>query len=380
MLENKIYKYLSIEIFKNFIIILLTFTSIAWTVKAVNFLELMIEDGYSGTIYLKYTLLNIFTIITRFVPLSFLLSLIISITKFERQQELLILWTMGLNKIKIANIFFLISCVLVLFQVALGLVINPLTLNKSRALLRETETKQINSMLRINNFSDAFKSTTFHIEEKNEKDELINIFIKDSSGSLRTIISEVGDEDDTTIFAKKGFIKDNKLILFDGTIQTLNKKKEIKNIDFKKTKLSINNFATRTITQPKIQETSSLILYQCLINKNSDKVLQNCTSDKSKKNVTEALSRRLGMPLYIPLISVVASFLLIYKKEKKYNFVKKYLIFGIGFLILILAEILLRYTGFSSLNFILYFLAPLILFIFFYYFLIKNMNSEKLIK
>ena len=380
MLENKIYKYLSIEIFKNFIIILLTFTSIAWTVKAVNFLELMIEDGYSGTIYLKYTLLNIFTIITRFVPLSFLLSLIISITKFERQQELLILWTMGLNKIKIANIFFLISCVLVLFQVALGLVINPLTLNKSRALLRETETKQINSMLRINNFSDAFKSTTFHIEEKNEKDELINIFIKDSSGSLKTIISELGNEDDTTIFAKKGFIKDNKLILFDGTIQTLNKKKEIKNIDFKKTKLSINNFATRTITQPKIQETSSLILYQCLINKNSDKVLQNCTSDKSKKNVTEALSRRLGMPLYIPLISVVASFLLIYKKEKKYNFVKKYLIFGIGFLILILAEILLRYTGFSSLNFILYFLAPLILFIYFYYFLIKNMNSEKLIK
>jgi lipopolysaccharide export system permease protein len=380
MLENKIYKYLSIEIFKNFIIILLTFTSIAWTVKAVNFLELMIEDGYSGTIYLKYTLLNIFTIITRFVPLSFLLSLIISITKFERQQELLILWTMGLNKIKIANIFFLISCVLVLFQVTLGLVINPLTLNKSRALLRETETKQINSMLRTNSFSDAFKGTTFHIEEKNEKDELINIFIKDSSGSLKTIISELGDEDDTTIFAKKGFIKDNKLILFDGTIQTLNKKKEVKNIDFKKTKLSINNFATRTITQPKIQETSSLILYQCLINKNSDKVLQNCTSDKSKKNVTEALSRRLGMPLYIPLISVVASFLLIYKKEKKYNFVKKYLIFGIGFLILILAEILLRYTGFSSLNFILYFLAPLILFIYFYYFLIKNMNSEKLIK
>ena len=380
MLENKIYKYLSIEIFKNFIIILLTFTSIAWTVKAVNFLELMIEDGYSGTIYLKYTLLNIFTIITRFVPLSFLLSLIISITKFERQQELLILWTMGLNKIKIANIFFLISCVLVLFQVTLGLVINPLTLNKSRALLRETEIKQINSMLRTNSFSDAFKGTTFHIEEKNEKDELINIFIKDSSGSLKTIISELGDEDDTTIFAKKGFIKDNKLILFDGTIQTLNKKKEVKNIDFKKTKLSINNFATRTITQPKIQETSSLILYQCLINKNSDKVLQNCTSDKSKKNVTEALSRRLGMPLYIPLISVVASFLLIYKKEKKYNFVKKYLIFGIGFLILILAEILLRYTGFSSLNFILYFLAPLILFIYFYYFLIKNMNSEKLIK
>ena len=106
MLKNKIYNYLAGEIFKNFITILLTFTAIAWTVRAVNFLDLMIEDGFSVYIYFKYSLLNISTIVTRFVPLSFLLSMIISIAKFERQQELLILWTTGTNKIKIANIFF----------------------------------------------------------------------------------------------------------------------------------------------------------------------------------------------------------------------------------------------------------------------------------
>ena len=76
MLKNKIYKYLSTEIFKNFITILLTFTAIAWTVRAVNFLDLMIEDGYSAGVYFKYSILNISTIVTRFVPLSFLLSLV----------------------------------------------------------------------------------------------------------------------------------------------------------------------------------------------------------------------------------------------------------------------------------------------------------------
>ena len=106
MLKNKIYKYLSAEIFKNFIIILLTFSAIAWTVRAVNFLDLMIEDGYPAIIYFKYSLLSFSSIVTRFVPLSLLLSLIISIAKFEEQQELLILWTVGLNKIKILNIFF----------------------------------------------------------------------------------------------------------------------------------------------------------------------------------------------------------------------------------------------------------------------------------
>ena len=380
MLKNKIYKYLSIEIFKNFTIILLTFTAITWTVKAVNFLELMINDGFSGEIYFKYTLLNIFTIITRFVPLAFLLSLIISITKFERQQELLILWTVGLNKIKIANIFFLISCALVLLQIILGLFVNPYTLNKSRTLLRESQDKQINSILRASDFSDTFKSVTFYIDKKNDNNELINIFIKDNNGSLNTMLNEINNTNDTTIFAEKGFIENNSLILFNGTIQTLNTKYEIKNIDFKRTVLSLDKFATRTITEPKIQETSSILLLQCLTNNNSNKILKNCSNDNSKKNVTEALSRRVGMPLYIPLISTIASFLLIYKKERKNNFIKKYLIFGIGFAVLILAEILLRYTGFSFLTFAFYFLLPIFLFISLYLLLIKNMISEKIIR
>ena len=92
------------------------------------------------------------------------------------------------------------------------------------------------------------------------------------------------------------------------------------------------------------------------------------------------MSRRVGMPLYIPLISTIASFLLIYKKERKNNFIKKYLIFGIGFAVLILAEILLRYTGFSFLTFAFYFLLPIFLFISLYLLLIKNMISEKIIR
>ena len=234
MLKNKIYNYLSAEIFKNFITILLTFTAIAWTVRAVNFLDLMIEDGYPANIYLQYSLLNISTIVTRFVPLSFLLSLIISIAKFERQQELMILWTSGLNKIKITNFFLLIGLIIALFQITLGLVVNPFSLNKSRSLLRETDVMQINSVIKSNDFSDTFKGVTFYISEKNSKNELINIFIRDNTGSLNTIVSEVGNSNNTTIFAKKGFVENNKLILFDGIIQTLNKKKRNRKYELRK--------------------------------------------------------------------------------------------------------------------------------------------------
>ena len=380
MLKNKIYKYLSHEVFKNFITILLTFTAIVWTVRAVNFLNLMIEDGFSASVYFKYALLNISTITTRFVPLSFLLSLIISIVKFERQQELLILWTSGLNKIKITNIFFLIALFITLFQIILGLLINPFLLNKSRYLLKEAAITQINSVLKSNEFSDSFQGITFYVDKKNSNGELINIFIKDTGGLLKTIVSEVGTTVDSTIIAKKGFIANNKLILFDGVIQTLNKKKVIKNVDFEKTELNISNFSTRTITTPKIQETSSYILFLCLIKKNDgNESYQNCSFKNNKRDVIETLSRRAGMPLYIPLISVIVSFLLIHKKNKKYNYLKKYIIFIITFIILVFSEILLKFTGFSLINFFLYFFTPIVLSIVFYFLLIKNMISKRAI-
>ena len=373
MFKNKIYNHLAVEIFKNFITILLTFTAIAWTVRAVNFLDLMIEDGYSANVYFKYSLLNIFTIATRFVPLSFLLSMMISIAKFERQQEFLILWTVGLNKIKIVNIFFLIGFVISLFQIILSLIINPYTLNKSRSLLRDTSIKQVNSMIKSNDFSDSFKGVTFYIDEKNSKKELINIFIKDSRGSIDTVIGKTDDSMDTSIFAKRGIIIQNKLILYDGIIQTLNVDKKIKNINFEKTELSLSNFSTRTITQPKIQEISSYELFKCLIIENS----QECVFKNNKKILIETLSRRAGMPLYIPLIAIITSFLLLYKKEGKNNHTKKYIIFIFSFIVLILAEILLRYTGFSITNFALYIFTPLILLIILYTVLITKMTSKR---
>jgi len=377
MLKNKIYKYLSNEILKNFITILLTFTAIAWVAKAVNFLDLMVEDGHSATIYFKYSILNITTIISRFIPLAFLLSLTISIIKFERQQELLILWTSGLSKIKVANIFLLVAFFITLFQILLSILINPYLLNKSRFLLRDTQTLEINSVLKSNDFSDAFEGITFYINKKNINNEWNNIFIKDTNGNLKSIVDKENSVRNSTIFAKKGLIVNNKLILFNGTIQTLNQKKELKNIQFEKTELSLRNISTRTIIHPKIQETSSALLFQCVFNKDSSLNITNCSKKNYKSEVIQTLSRRLGTPLYIPLVTVIISFLLIYKKEKKYTFLKKYTLFISSFIVLILAEIFLKYTSISPQVALSYYILPVIISILFYIHLIKKIITEK---
>jgi len=375
MLTNKIQKYILKDIIKNFLTILLTFTAIAWTVRAVNFLDLIIEDGFNSYVYFKYSILNLSAILTRFTPLSFLIGILLTVIKLEKQQEFLILWTSGLNKIKIANTFILISVLITLIQILMTFYLNPFLLSKSRILLKKQEDKEISSVLRSNNFNDSFKGITFFIEEKNENNELTNIFVQDDNGALNLALDEIKSSKNTIIIAKKGIIKNNKLLLFEGNIQTKNINNELKNFFFDKTELNINSFTTRTITGFKIQETSSLNLINCIF-EIQKKNLQICSTDK--KEEIENVSRRLIKPLYITLIALLSSFLLIYKKEKKSAFVKKYFIFFITFIILILSEILLKFSGLSKLNFFTYLLIPIILFCAIYIALVITFNKEKI--
>ena len=63
MLQNKIYQNFLIEIIKTFLVILFGLSIIALTVRAVNFLELIVDSGYPPSTYFKYSFLNLFSCI-----------------------------------------------------------------------------------------------------------------------------------------------------------------------------------------------------------------------------------------------------------------------------------------------------------------------------
>ena len=166
MFKNKIYNYISLEFIKSFVLILFSLSLIAWTVRAVNFLDLIVDSGYSTSTYFIYSLLNLTNIMTKFIPLSFLLALLLTIIRLERQNELLVLWTSGVAKSKLANLFFILSVSTMLFYIIFSTIITPTALNKSRSLIKQSGVDTVTNLLKPNAFSDAFKGLTFYIGEK----------------------------------------------------------------------------------------------------------------------------------------------------------------------------------------------------------------------
>ena len=125
MLQNKIYQNFIKEIIKTFFVILFSFSVIAWTVRAVNFLDLIVDNGYSVTTYFQYSLLNLFGIMTKFIPLSFLLALVVFIVKQIQENEFVILWTSGVKKLNLANFFFKVSIFIVFFYFIFSIFLTP---------------------------------------------------------------------------------------------------------------------------------------------------------------------------------------------------------------------------------------------------------------
>ena len=115
-MKNRVYKYFFHEFIRYFTVILFALTAIIWTLQAVNFLDLVTQDGHAFKIYLFYSLLTVPKVFTKLIPFTFLLASILTIIKFEKDNELIILWTSGLNKIHIVNLMFRISVLIMLLQ------------------------------------------------------------------------------------------------------------------------------------------------------------------------------------------------------------------------------------------------------------------------
>ena len=75
-------------------------------------------------------------------------------------------------------------------------------------------------------------------------------------------------------------------------------------IKFDKTMINLTGLTTKTTTEPKIQETSTFRIVNCLL-KNSI-YIHNCDdSEKFYKDIKIEINKRFGMPLFIPLIALI---------------------------------------------------------------------------
>ena len=333
---------------------------IIWVFQAVNFLDIIVEDGRNYLVYLNFSLLNFPKVLSKLLPFVLFISFLYVIGKYELNNELIIFWNFGINKIDLINFFIKFSFLIMLLQIFLTATIVPKSQDLARSFLRTSSIDYLEGFIKPKVFNDAVKNLTIYSNEKDEFGNLKEIYLKKGSG---------GDFQIT--FAKQGRFKEigKKQFLelkFGETISVIGGK--ITNFKFKKTDFNLSNFEDNTTTYKKTQEVATLDLIKCYHNLmklnflkiDQDFKVENCNADNID-NILKELYKRIVIPLYIPVL-ILISLLLIFRSKENINYPRyRILIFFIGFSMIILSEMTIRLIKEDFLENIKFVLIPLIL-------------------
>jgi len=370
-MNKLIYRKLSLDILSFFIVASLSITLIVWVIQAVNFLDIVSEDGHSLKVYFSYTILNLPRIFSKILIFIFFISAFYIINKYEENNEILVFWTNGIKKINFINFVFKFSFFFVILQLILSILIVPYTQNLSRTFLKNSNVDFLPTLISEKKFINIFKNLTIFIEKYNKNGNIEKIFINEkiSEDSSKIIIAE------NAKIIKLG--EKYKIKLLNGGITNINEK-NIYNINFKETEYDLSKFTTKSVTHPKIQEISSKQLINCFIkydlNKNYKK--NNICENRTLKSISEEMFKRFIVPLYIFILSLISSSLII--KPKK-NFLLKYhkfIIFILGFSVTIISQISFKFIAQSNNLDLMVISTPLLLIFFYYFFLILKTKSK----
>jgi lipopolysaccharide export system permease protein len=347
-----------------FIINLLILSVIVLTIQAVNYFDFVTEDGHGLKTYFIYTFLNIPKIIYKILPFVFFISLFYTIISYETNNQLNIFWLNGVSKLKFCNVVFFFSILILIIQIFLGAYVSPLSQLKARKLLKDSNIDFFSNLITDGKFINAVKGLTIFTEKKNLQN-FSNIFIDDSSKDYSRMI-----------YAKSGLItgqnKNKKFILYEGEIINI-KDNKINIFKFEEINFDLLSFGPNTIVKPKVQETSSIKLLNCFLDNNL-KTINNCSKDNLNE-VKEELLSRFVKPMYIPIISILATFLLFFGKYNPKYTINKNLIFLLIFLTIVFSESLLKYSAASVVSLIIYILTPIVLMIISYCLIYTKINN-----
>jgi len=370
-MNKLIYRKLASDILSFFIVASLSITLIVWVIQAVNFLDIVSEDGHSLKVYFSYTILNLPRIFSKILIFIFFISAFFIINKYEDNNEILVFWTNGIKKINFINFIFKISLFFVILQLILSILIVPYTQSLSRTFLKNSNVDFLPTLISEKKFINIFKNLTIFLEKYNKNGNIEKIFIKE----------KISEKSSKIIIAENAQIikldEEYKIKLLNGAITNINDK-NVYNINFKETEYDLSKFTTKTVTHPKIQEINSLQLINCFYNYELNKKYKkdNICKNRKLKSISEEMFKRFIVPLYILILSLISSSIIL--KPKKNIFLKyyKYIIFIFGFIVTMISQISFKFISQSNNLDLIVISTPILLIIIYYFFLILKTKSK----
>ncbi len=376
-MKKILFRKLLTDYIRFFLLALVSTGVIIWVFQAVNYLDIMIEDGRDYLVYINFSILNFPKTISKIYPFILFFSLFYITVKYELNNELIIFWNFGVHKMQVINFIFKISIFFLIIQIILTSIVVPKSQDLARSFLRSSTINFFDNFIKPRKFIDTIKGVSIYTENKKKNGDLENLYLK----------KEIGKNEFQVTYAKRGKFKQvgniPVLVLYEGSTIT-SKNNEITNFSFSKSDFSLAKLESNTTTYKKTQEISSYKLIECIkifykFNKNEfrlkTKFIENC-SIENMSNIFKEFYKRFIIPFYIPILCLIP-FLLITSSKENLNYNKiRLATFLIGFFAIIFSETTIRFISNVNIQNIVIIISPILIFLLIYFYLFYKFNFQ----
>jgi lipopolysaccharide export system permease protein len=172
--------YIARHLIHSTLLITLSLTSIVWLTQALRFIDFIVNQGVSVSIFLTLTVLLIPSLLLIIIPPAFFCAVLFTYHKLKGDSELVVLRAAGLSNWRLARPAILVAVGMTLITYAISLYLLPVSYRQFKEMQFFLRNNYASIFLEEGVFSNPVDGLTVFIRERDKNNVLHGILVHDN--------------------------------------------------------------------------------------------------------------------------------------------------------------------------------------------------------
>ncbi len=210
---NRLDRYLFITQLGPFGFFALALTGIIWLAQTLPLMEIIIDNGHSGFIFLEFATLILPNVLVVVLPVAVFASTLFTVNKLFGESEMVVILSSGLSPTRIIRATVAVGVMVMLAMVVLLVVLQPRSTTRLADRIAEVRQDFVGSLLREKQFIHPSAGITIYIKDSSKVGEIDGLFLNDQRDAANPV----------TYSAKQALLLQDedelRLVMYQGIMQ-----------------------------------------------------------------------------------------------------------------------------------------------------------------
>ena len=215
---NGLTRYVLRQLLVGMVLVTVGLTGIIWLSQSLRFVEMIVNRGVTGGLFLYLTMLLLPNFLSIILPVALFTMVVFTYSKLVTDRELVVMRASGMSQFALAKPALIMALLVVAAGYALNIYLVPQSYRMFRELQWDIRYNYSHILLQEGAFNNVSKNVTVYVRERTKDGQLHGILVHDGRDA----------EKPSTVMASRGALIESegssRVIMFEGNRQAMNKK------------------------------------------------------------------------------------------------------------------------------------------------------------